>query len=349
MSNDLAAADAAAMASAASDAAAAANDLVAHHGHHIDHGQNDDAVMHPHENNRWSKNGYGQAAPAQASGKFSKEESEQVKRAIEEYCTAKSITPARLCSECDHKTELKGAWMEISRALPHRTVQSVYRHGLRQLHPFRRGAWTDDEVQKLIQHVERYGKKWAAIQAKLNRSADSCRDKHREISSEFIKGRWKDEETETLKAIIREELSVSPDTGMIELAKVVERDGITIPWSAISKKMGNRSRLSCFKKWQKMTGLGEKVTKSAGAISDAKKKAAVAAAAAAVPTSLGGGDDDLTPNSIGGEAGEDSEAAAAQIAAETVEAVDLPVLDEAGGGGRQTRSRGRSAHVSVSV
>ena len=149
--------------------------------------------------------------------------------------------------------------------------------------------------------------------------------------------------------LIREHLETSPDADMVEIAKMVEREGITVPWSAISKKMGNRSRLSCFKKWQKMTGLGEKATKSAGAVSNAKKKAAVAADAASAPPPLGG--KDLTRNPIDGEPGEESEAAAAQIAAETVEAVDLPVLDEAGGsGGRKTRgSRSRTAHATVSV
>jgi len=45
------------------------------------------------------------------------------------------------------------------------------------------------------------------------------------------------------------------------LASAIEEYGknnpnvnITIPWSTISKSMGNRSRLSCFKKWQKLTG-----------------------------------------------------------------------------------------------
>jgi hypothetical protein len=56
----------------------------------------------------------------------------------------KEISVTRLCSECDHKAELKGAWTEIAKKLPHRSVQSVYRHGLRQLHPFKRGAWSDE-------------------------------------------------------------------------------------------------------------------------------------------------------------------------------------------------------------
>lgn len=89
--------------------------------------------------NKWSKNGFGDPV-VRDIGKFTREESEAVRRAVEEYCAVKQISTARLCSECDHKAELKGAWMEIAKSTPHRSVQSVYRHGLRQLHPFKRGT-----------------------------------------------------------------------------------------------------------------------------------------------------------------------------------------------------------------
>lgn len=166
--------------------------------------------------NKWSKNGFGESVSRDQAGKFTREESETVRRAIEDFCAQKQISTARLCSECDHKAELKGAWMEISKSIPHRSVQSVYRHGLRQLHPFKRGPvrrsapgkwhcapnsdsysnfvifrsfqWTDEEVASLHELVARMGKKWSAIQGKLNRSADSCRDKYREMSNEYTKG-----------------------------------------------------------------------------------------------------------------------------------------------------------------
>ena len=137
--------------------------------------------------NKWSKNGYGQAVERDL-GKFSREESETVRNAVQDYCSRKAISTARLCSECDHKAELKGAWMEIAKSIPHRTVQSVYRHGLRQLHPFKRGPWSEQEVATLHELIARMGKKWSAIQAKMNRSADSCRDKFREINSDYTKG-----------------------------------------------------------------------------------------------------------------------------------------------------------------
>jgi len=204
--------------------------------------------------NKWSKNGYGKPCN-RSGGKFSREETDTVRRAVEEYCATKNISTSRLCSECDHKAELKGAWMEIAKRLPHRTVQSVYRHGLRQLHPFRRGPWTEAECQMLLELVTRMGKKWSAIQSKLNRSADSCRDKFREMSSDYVKGRWKEGETEILKRLIREYLKADPHADIKELGRKADIDGTVIPWSTISKRMGKRSRLSCFKKWQKMTGL----------------------------------------------------------------------------------------------
>lgn len=156
-------------------------------------------------NNKWNKNGFGADVKKQ-SGKFSRAESELVRRAVEEYCHAKQIPTARLCSECDHKAELKGAWMEIARRLPHRSVQSVYRHGIRQLHPFKRGAWSDEEVLLLADLVQKLGKKWSTIQSKINRSADSCRDKYREMSEDFVKGRWKESDAEMLKRVIREQV-----------------------------------------------------------------------------------------------------------------------------------------------
>jgi len=204
--------------------------------------------------NKWAQNGYGQGVPT-ISGKFSKAESEKVRKAVKEFCAEKQISVARLCSECDHKAELKGAWMEIAKVLPQRSVQSVYRHGLRQLHPFKRGLWTEEECEMLESLVGRIGKKWAAIQEKLNRSADSCRDKYREMSDSYTRGRWKENESELLKRVIREHLNADPNADIKELGRMVEAKGIKIPWSVISKRMVKRSRLSCFKKWQKMTGL----------------------------------------------------------------------------------------------
>ena len=130
------------------------------------------------DSNRWAKNCDGLAPETLVSGKFSKEETETVRQAITEYCEAHNITPGHLCSEqIDHKQECKGAWMEIARALPHRTVQSVYRHGLRQMNPFKRGVWGEEEVQTLLDYVNEHGKKWSGLQVRV------CLEKCRYVAS----------------------------------------------------------------------------------------------------------------------------------------------------------------------
>lgn len=84
--------------------------------------------------------------------------------------------------------------------------------------------------------------------------------------------------------MIREQLHADPNADIKELGRLVQEQNISIPWTAISKKMSKRSRLSCFKKWQKLTGL----TSSADLTpkvhvqgEDAKEKALTAGAAAA--------------------------------------------------------------------
>lgn len=213
-------------------------------------GYNEETILIQPDPSKWPKNKNGKI-----SGKFTKEESELIRKAVEDFCAMKQISVARLCSECDHKAELKGAWMEIAKCIPYRSVQSVYRHGLRQLHPFKRGAWSEEECEMLVELVSRMGKKWAAIQQKLNRSADSCRDKYREMNDSYVRGRWKENETEQLKLLLRQYLNAPLNADIETLGQKVEAEGIKIPWSTISKKMGKRSRLACFKKWQKMTGL----------------------------------------------------------------------------------------------
>mmetsp|Transcript_31252 Transcript_31252/g.75548 ORF Transcript_31252/g.75548 Transcript_31252/m.75548 type:complete len:357 (+) Transcript_31252:254-1324(+) len=215
------------------------------------------------------------------TGHFTAEETEMIKQAVQKYCAAKGVSVERLCSECQHKCDLKGAWMEIAKDIPHRSVQSVYRHGLRQLHPFKRGKWTEAEVEQLMHHVDLDGKKWATIQDKLNRSADACRDKYREQCEDFNRGRWTDEETEELKKQVRLHLKVDADMDMKDLAVMVKAKDITIPWNAIQKKMSKRSRLSCYKKWEKMAGISR--TRYSASKDGKKKKKAKDAAGATGP------------------------------------------------------------------
>lgn len=136
----------------------------------------------------------------------------------------------------------------------------------------KRGVWTDEECDALEVLVAQHGKKWATIQDKLNRSADACRDKYREMSDSYTKGRWKENETEQLKRIVREYLKADPTADIKELGRMMEAKNIKIPWSVISKKMVKRSRLSCFKKWQKMAGTSPSDQSKSGTMDDSSSK-----------------------------------------------------------------------------
>jgi hypothetical protein len=220
------------------------------HNNDDNNNNNDD---HNPKLNKWNKNGYGQRINP-SMGKFTPEESRLVKEAIGKYCKSNNITSARLCSEADNRTDnLRGAWMEISRVLKTRTVQSIYRHGLRLMHPFKRGVWTDAETEQLTLLVLKFGKKWAEIQRRLNRSADSCRDKYREIDNDYTRGKWSDEESKLLEKFVREYVRVGDEVDMIEVGKITVGQNIALPWDVISKKMTTRSRLSCFKRFQILT------------------------------------------------------------------------------------------------
>lgn len=108
---------------------------------------------------------------------------------------------------------------------------------------------------------------------------------------------------------------------MKDLGKFVEEERIQIPWSKISNLMGKRSRLSCFKKWQKMTGLYGPL--------DEFKRAADGEAKSPEAKRLKTSSSDTAPTAgaaaaaaiSGKEYDEDN---SAKMAAETVEALELP-------------------------
>mmetsp|Transcript_12358 Transcript_12358/g.13920 ORF Transcript_12358/g.13920 Transcript_12358/m.13920 type:complete len:424 (+) Transcript_12358:259-1530(+) len=213
--------------------------------------------------NKWNRNGYGEEV-SKSPGKFKKEESEKVRKSIEDFCKTNGTTPGKLCSEDDNRTcgPLRGAWMEIAKVLPARTTQSIYRHGLRLMHPFKRGAWSEEESQLLVKSVYTHGKKWSLIGKILNRSTESCRDKYRDYGDEYTRGRWQDEETKLLEKLLREWLKLSDNVSMVQIGQMFIEKKVAINFDAISKSIGHRSRLACFKRFQKLAGLEERSEES---------------------------------------------------------------------------------------
>jgi hypothetical protein len=83
---------------------------------------------------------------------------------------------------------------------------------------------------------------------------------YREMSDDFIKGRWEDAETTELFSKILSWLHHHTSGAMstlVDFIQLVEEMKILVPSSLLSKRMGRRSRLSCFRMWQKLVSESE--------------------------------------------------------------------------------------------
>ena len=130
------------------------------------------------------------------------------------------------------------------------------------MHPFKRGLWTKEEIKKLESLVAKYGKRWAYIQSELKRSSEACRDKYRELGLGFRRGRWLQEESNRLENLVRETAKVVDGVNMAQVAKMIDSKEVSISWYDISNKMGNRSRLSCYKRFQQLAGVKRSIKQS---------------------------------------------------------------------------------------
>jgi len=185
-----------------------------------------------------SHNAFGQECTAPKNGKWSKEEAEKLVDVIRECCANRQVDSEALLNG-DQK--IKGIWEDVAKSFPHRPVNSVYRKGLRVIQSTKNktGPWSEIEKSKLLALVTQYGKKWAKISTILGRSGDACFDKYRTINWDYESGPWSDADIEKLLKLV-EEYSTEE----------------VMPWTTISKRMGNRNRLSCFKKWKNMYRMG---------------------------------------------------------------------------------------------
>mmetsp|Transcript_27593 Transcript_27593/g.41753 ORF Transcript_27593/g.41753 Transcript_27593/m.41753 type:complete len:315 (-) Transcript_27593:2720-3664(-) len=193
----------------------------------------------------WKRNAFGKECdPVPNNGKWSREEALTLRNFIEESCAAEQVEPDSLLND-EHK-KVKGLWLSVAKNFPNRPVNSVYRKGLRiiQQLTYTNGPWTELESSKLLELVTLHGKKWAKISKILGRSPDACADKYRISNKRYASGKWKDAEVETLKRILAEHYTDTDD----------------IPWTAVSYRMGDRTRLSCMRKWQQLCETGEIVS-----------------------------------------------------------------------------------------
>ncbi|CAM9203288.1 unnamed protein product [Scytosiphon promiscuus] len=179
-------------------------------------------------------------------GKYSKAESAIVVEAVKQYAATHSMSVKQLCQEKGLKGPLKGAWATIAECLPNRPPSSVYRHGIRKLHGLKMGPWTTDEVAQLQHLVKTRGKHWKLIEKEMDRSADACRDKHREIIPFQRQGAWTAEEEKLLNDYVIARMGGNGDSTE---SKLTGEERVEVPWAEAAQVVKTRNRIACQKKW----------------------------------------------------------------------------------------------------
>ena len=75
----------------------------------------------------------------------------------------------------------------LSNVLPERSPESCYKFILRQFHILNhQGPWTQEEVEKLLALVDKFGRKWKLIAKEMNRTSDNVYDKYRSLGEEGL-------------------------------------------------------------------------------------------------------------------------------------------------------------------
>ena len=182
--------------------------------------------------------------------RWSVDELQRLHQAVRDVCASLQMTQQDLFEYNKGKKVSVGKdrnsiWFDIGQQFLHRSVESIYKKARRDYQASRclTGTWTTDECDQLCELVEQHGPKWAMISKYLNRTPDACADKYREHGSgQYARGEWSEEERQKLKDIVEEYANKGGRQEQEE----------TLPWTVISKRMGNRSRLFCKKQWETM-------------------------------------------------------------------------------------------------
>lgn len=202
-----------------------------------------------------------------SKGPFTQGESEALHAYRLAYVQDHNITldqfTEKIQANAHNSIPLKAFWSELCEVLPYRNRQSIQKFCRRQFHPFqKRGQWTPEEEEQLVQAVALKGKSWIAVGQICERLPEDCRDRYRNYhvnADKRNKDRWNGQEVDSLvKAVgeciylikadmrgARAENSDLPDPdNEADLEKFIN-------WQMVSDRMGGiRSRIQCSYKWK---------------------------------------------------------------------------------------------------
>lgn len=172
-------------------------------------------------------------------GMWSKEENDQLKENILEYCKVNNIPDPNIIIFEMTKDDRKDFYRTIAKGI-RRPLFAIYRRVLRMYD--RRnymGKYSSEEVEQLKSLKEKHGNDWATIGAAMGRSASSVKDRFRLMREHCHSGKWTVEEEQRLSNAVH------------ELSSATSGDFITagISWAAVAERVGTRSEKQCRSKW----------------------------------------------------------------------------------------------------
>jgi len=147
-----------------------------------------------------------------------------------------------VCLRSNKEKRKESIWMNIASCFENRSASSIHKHAIKVLTPCKRGPWDLEEIEKLLEMVERVGKKWTHISETLGRPPLECRDKYRDFG-DFNDGEYSLAEQNQLLELVRHTCKL-PENATLEEIVLYDK----IPWQKIGDQMDNRSRGSCLKK-----------------------------------------------------------------------------------------------------
>ena len=201
-------------------------------------------------------------------GRWTKQESKQLKDTIENYAQRHGIEVAVLAGrkikverseaatgEKANKGVSKKAWLEIANEsnLNLRTLQSIYAHGCRICDPRNyQGKWSENEMKQLTTLVKKHGSAWGDIAEALGRERRGVQEKWNKMEQKKLIGPKKGQKNVGVKW---NELEITQLKKWVK--KYNERGGVTWPadgieWTKVSTHLKGRSIASLRKKWHSL-------------------------------------------------------------------------------------------------
>lgn len=207
---------------------------------------------------------------ATVSGPFTQEEMNIIKLQMQKFREAHDM------SEYDQNQLIadgpsalsKELFNQICAELPFRDRISILKHCRRRYHNFGvRGAWTDDDDERLLQAYEQHPQQWRLIGKLIGRHQEDVRDRYRNYlvcGDQQKKSYWSPEEVIQLGAVVKEALEMIAEMKQEDFQRDPNSTEFSEPniqyvdWNIVSEKLNHtRSRLQCIVKWKQLTAKGE--------------------------------------------------------------------------------------------